>query len=58
MDPCSRGVPRQLVERAARLYRTNAEAAAALGVSMRSFSRLCRRYDVETPWMKRRRDRK
>jgi len=43
------------IERVARIYRNNQDASRALGVAMRSFSRLCKRYDVETPYARRRR---
>jgi len=35
--------------RVARLYRTNKEAGAALGLTMRGFSRARRRHGIETP---------
>ena len=41
------------VERVARMYASNEEAARALGIVMRSFSRLCRRYGLETPYARR-----
>ena len=43
------------IERVARIYYNNQDASRALGIAMRSFSRLCRRYDVETPYARRRR---
>ena len=48
-------IPRALVARAARLYTSNTDAAAALAITLRSFSRLCRRYGIETPWARKRR---
>ena len=33
----------------ARLYRTNKDAGAAIGLTMRGFSRACRRNGIETP---------
>ena len=51
----SRGVTRDAIERVARVYRSNQDASAALGITLRSFSRLCRRFAVETPYAKRRR---
>ena len=42
-------IPREWVERAARVYKSNAEASKALGIAMGSFSRLCRKYGIETP---------
>ena len=41
------------IERVARIYHNNKEASRALGIAMRSFNRLCRRYDVETPYARR-----
>jgi len=49
------GVPRDAVERVARMYHSNSDASAALGVEMRSFGRLCRRYEIETPYARKRR---
>ena len=42
------------LERAARLYRENGGAAAALGITARSFSRLCRQHGILTPYARRR----
>ena len=36
-------------ERAARVYKTNQEAAAALGITREACGRLCRRLGIETP---------
>lgn len=49
------GVPVEILERAARVYKTNKDAGAALGLSMRGFARACRRYGIETPYARRRR---
>ncbi len=43
------------VTRAARIYKKNKDARAALGISLRYFSRLCRQYEVETPYARHRR---
>ena len=51
MDPVSR----DRIERVARIYASNQDASNALGIAQRSFSRLCRRYGVETPYARRRR---
>ena len=48
-------VPRETVERAARVYPSNKEAAAALGIAAGSFGRPCRRHSIETPQQRRRR---
>jgi hypothetical protein len=50
-----RGFPRETIERVARIYKSNQDASSALGITMRSFGRLCRKYGVETPYAKRRR---
>lgn len=49
------GIPREQVERVARIYHQNADACAALGITLRAFSRLCKRFDIETPYARRRR---
>ena len=43
------------IQRVARIYHNNQDASRALGIAMRSFSRLCRRFDVETPYARKRR---
>jgi len=53
-----RRIERERIERAARMYSTNEAASRALGIEPRSFSRLCRRYGVETPYARRLRERK
>lgn len=50
-----KGITREQVERAARLYKTNQYASEALGVVMPVFGRLCRRYGIETPYARKRR---
>jgi hypothetical protein len=52
------GVPSAVLERAARVYKTNKDAGAALGMSMRGFSRACRRHGIETPYARRQKDRR
>ena len=46
-------IERERVERAARIYSSNKEAGAALGIVMQSFGRLCREYGIETPYARR-----
>ena len=48
-------ITRDRIERVARIYASNTEASAALGIALGSFGRLCRRYDIETPYARRRR---
>jgi hypothetical protein len=48
---------REQIERAARMYKRVCDASKALGITSRSFSRLCRRYEIETPWTRKRRER-
>ena len=50
-----KGITREQVERAARMYKSNQDAGQAMGVHPRSFARLCRRYGIETPYVRRRR---
>ncbi|NKB68850.1 MAG: hypothetical protein GKR89_17430 [Candidatus Latescibacteria bacterium] len=50
-----RGISKERVERVARLYHQNEDASRALGITMRSFGRLCRQYGIETPFVRRRR---
>ena len=44
-----RGISRERIERVARMYKRNQDACRALSITLQSFSRLCRKYDVETP---------
>ena len=48
-------VSRESIVRAARIYKQNKDASAALGISLRYFARLCRQYEVETPYARHRR---
>ena len=50
-------IPRDLIERAARVYKTNSEASKALGIATGSFARLCRKYGIETPYARQERAR-
>lgn len=45
-----RGISRERVERVARIYKSNQDASRALSITLRSFSRLCRKYGIETPY--------
>ena len=49
-----KGITREQIERVARIYKTNQDASQALGIAMRSFSRLCRKYGIDTPYVKKR----
>lgn len=51
----NKGFSRDQIERVARMYRHNGDASRALGITIRSFSRLCRRYEIESPFARRRR---
>ena len=42
------------IERAARIYSSNKNASAAMGITPGAFSRLCKRYGIETPQQRRR----
>ena len=48
-------VSRDSSARVARIYKQSKDASAALGISLRYFARLCRQYDVETPYARHRR---
>lgn len=50
-----KGITRDQVERVARVYRYNQDAARALDIDLRSFGRLCRTFGIETPYVRRRR---
>ena len=50
-----RKIEKDRVERVARIYYSNQDASQALGINMRSFGRLCRRYEIETPYKRRQR---
>ena len=52
-----RSFSREEVERAARMYKRVCDASQALGITSRSFSRLCRKYEIETLWTRKRRQR-
>ena len=51
-------IPRDLIERAARVYKSNSEASKALGIASGSFARLCRKYGIETPYARQERARR
>lgn len=53
----SRGFDRDTIERVARIYKSNQDACSALGITLRSFGRLCSKYQIETPYVKRQRQR-
>ena len=53
----NRGFSRDQIERVARMYKCNQDASRALGITIRSFSRLCRKYDIESPFARRQRQR-
>ena len=48
-----KGFGRDHIERVARVYKCNQDASRALGITTRSFSRLCRKYDIESPFARR-----
>lgn len=48
-------IPIEALERVARLYKTNTEASASLGMTMRGFARACRRHGIETPYARQQR---
>jgi len=50
------GFTREQLERVARMYRTVEDAARALQIDKRSFSRLCRKHGIEGPYKRRLRE--
>ena len=46
---------RERIARAARIYRSNKDAGVALGIAPGSFGRMCRRYGIDTPSIRRKR---
>ena len=51
-------IEKERLERVARIYKSNKDASRALGIAPGSFSRACRRYGIETPYVRRRKARK
>ena len=51
----NKGFSREQIERVARMYKCYQDASRALGITIRSFSRLCRKYDIESPFARRQR---
>ena len=51
-------ITREDVERVARIYKTNKDAGAAMGIVPASFSRLCRQYGIESPYARKERQRR
>jgi hypothetical protein len=41
--------PKERIEKAARMYKSNRDASEALGILPGSFGRLCRKYNIITP---------
>jgi len=52
-----RGIPYRDVLSAARVHKTNRDAAGCLGISANYFSTLCRKYCIDTPAQRRRKER-
>ena len=48
-----KGISRDSVERCARMYRSSADAARAMGISVDSFGKLCREYGIKPPHVRR-----
>jgi len=51
----SRPIPIEELKQAARKYATGRDASGSLGISEVTFSRLCRKYGIETPFERNRR---
>lgn len=47
-----RKIDRERIARVARIYGSNKAAGAALGITPSSFARLCRRYGIQTPYVR------
>lgn len=45
-------IAKERIERVARIYKSNREASRALGMAPESFARACRRYRIDTPYMR------
>lgn len=48
-----RSISLERIKRCARIYGSNREAAAAMGIAENTFSRLCRENDIDTPLVRR-----
>lgn len=48
-------ISRERLERAARIYNSSVEAAAALGIAGGTFARICQERGIETPAQRRKR---
>ena len=46
-------IPKERVERVARIYGSTNEAAAAMGIAPTTFSRLCKKYGIDSPLQRR-----
>ncbi len=53
----NKGFSKKQIARVARMYKCNQDASRALGITIRSFSRLCRKYEIESPFARRQRQR-
>ena len=56
MPRFNRPISREAVERVCRVYRTSRDAAAAREITRVALNRLCRRYGLETPHTRHRRE--
>lgn len=45
-------IAKERIERVARIYKSNRDASRALGMAPESFARACRRYRIDTPYMR------
>ncbi|MFH1567857.1 MAG: hypothetical protein ABIL09_07630 [Gemmatimonadota bacterium] len=45
--------PLDQIQRVARIYKSNADASRALGITTQAFGRLCRQHGIETPHARR-----
>lgn len=45
-------IGKERLERVARIYKSNKDASQVLGIAPGSFSRACRKYGIETPFVR------
>ena len=55
MDRPRKNLSRETLERAARVYRHDKDAAIALGIGAATFVSCCEKFEIETPSARRRR---
>ena len=51
-------IDKERLERVARIYKSNKDASQVLGIAPGSFARACRRFGIETPYVRQQKKRK